>query len=250
MEELVPIGQFATASRLSQKALRLYGENGLLPPAWVDPDSGYRYYRLEQLRTATLISLLRAAGMSLVEIRKFLRSPTPERLEEYERAILADVAERRQLLRSIRRMLEEEPMFHVETKQVAVQRYVSRSAHVYVKDLESFVAHAVEELAAEHAQEGPAFTLYHGAVNDTENGPVEVCVPTADGDKELAAGEVAFTVARGRQCDFPEILGAYEAVARWAREQGRGLDGSPREIYLGDPAGPVTPDMEIAWPLR
>ncbi len=41
MENLMPIGQFAEASRLSQKALRLYGENGLLAPAWVDPDSGY-----------------------------------------------------------------------------------------------------------------------------------------------------------------------------------------------------------------
>src|SRR5262249_5535052 len=56
---LMSIGEFATASRLSQKALRLYGENGLLPPAWVDPDSGYRYYRPEQLRSATLIALLR-----------------------------------------------------------------------------------------------------------------------------------------------------------------------------------------------
>jgi hypothetical protein len=40
MEHLMPIGPFAAASRLSQKALRLYGENGVLPPAWVDPDSG------------------------------------------------------------------------------------------------------------------------------------------------------------------------------------------------------------------
>ena len=44
MENLLSIGEFASASQLSQKALRLYGENALLPPAWVDPDSGYRYY--------------------------------------------------------------------------------------------------------------------------------------------------------------------------------------------------------------
>ena len=31
MEDLISIGQFATASRLSPKALRLYDENGLLP---------------------------------------------------------------------------------------------------------------------------------------------------------------------------------------------------------------------------
>ena len=34
VENLLSIGEFAAASRLSQKALRLYGENGLLvPPA-------------------------------------------------------------------------------------------------------------------------------------------------------------------------------------------------------------------------
>jgi hypothetical protein len=54
MENLVPMGKFAPASLLSQKALRLYGENGLLPPGWVDPDSGYRYYDLGQLETASL----------------------------------------------------------------------------------------------------------------------------------------------------------------------------------------------------
>ena len=57
MENLLPIGQFAAASQLSHKALRLYAERGLLSPAWVDPDSGYRYYRTEQLRSATLIAL-------------------------------------------------------------------------------------------------------------------------------------------------------------------------------------------------
>ena len=41
----MPIGPFAAASRLSPRALRLYDENGLLAPARVDPDSGYRYYR-------------------------------------------------------------------------------------------------------------------------------------------------------------------------------------------------------------
>ena len=43
MQNLMPIGEFASALQLSQKALRLYAENALLPPVWVDPDSGYRY---------------------------------------------------------------------------------------------------------------------------------------------------------------------------------------------------------------
>jgi hypothetical protein len=38
--QLVPIGQFSKMSRLSIKALRLYGENELLPPVYVDPSTG------------------------------------------------------------------------------------------------------------------------------------------------------------------------------------------------------------------
>ncbi|HEY3894824.1 MAG TPA: MerR family transcriptional regulator [Pseudonocardiaceae bacterium] len=49
------IGEFARASRLTQKALRLYDELGLLPPAHVDPRSGYRTYDLAQLERAQLV---------------------------------------------------------------------------------------------------------------------------------------------------------------------------------------------------
>jgi hypothetical protein len=75
-----------------------------------------------------------------------------------------------------------------------------------------------------------------------------VCLPTASGNNRLPAGEVAYTVATGDQCEFPEILGAHEAVARWAKEHGRELDGPPREINDFDDGEP--PRMEIAWPIR
>src|SRR5436190_16892955 len=117
MDDLMSIGEFATAARLSQRALRLYGNNGILAPAWVDPESGYRYYRLEQLRSATLIAFLRRAGMPLAEIRSFLREPTVARLEDLERRLADDFAERRRVLRYVKRILKEEPMYDVLTKQ-------------------------------------------------------------------------------------------------------------------------------------
>ncbi|MDV6375775.1 MerR family transcriptional regulator [Deinococcus arenicola] len=66
------ISAFATASRLSLKALRLYDEPGLLPPERVDPDSGYRSYSARQLPQARLIGLLRQLGLSLHDIRAVL----------------------------------------------------------------------------------------------------------------------------------------------------------------------------------
>ena len=62
------IGEFARLSRLSAKALRLYDELGLLPPARVDPDSGYRWYAAGQLDNARLVASLRQIGVPLAQI--------------------------------------------------------------------------------------------------------------------------------------------------------------------------------------
>jgi DNA-binding transcriptional MerR regulator len=69
---LVSIGEFARLSRLSPKALRIYDEPGLLYPAAVDPDSGYRWYDTAQLDRARLIASLRALGVPLATIGPML----------------------------------------------------------------------------------------------------------------------------------------------------------------------------------
>jgi DNA-binding transcriptional MerR regulator/effector-binding domain-containing protein len=246
MENLLPIGEFAAASLLSQKALRMYGESGLLPPAWVDPHSGYRYYSLEQLHAATLIAMLRRTGMPLAEIRSFLRDPEVERLDEYERRVADEFAERRRVLRYVKRILKEEPMYDVIKKRVQEQPYVSRTRRVLVPELEPFIVDTFRRLERDDAR-APAFVLYHGPVNAEEDGPVEVCVPRDDGDKRLPAGEIAFTEIHGEQCQFPQILGAYEAVYRWVKEHGREPAGPAREIYLRGPG--ADEQLQIAVPL-
>ncbi len=64
-EDMLTIGAFAKAVRLSPKALRLYDELGLLKPGRVDPDTGYRYYAVAQLERARLVAWLRRLGMPL-----------------------------------------------------------------------------------------------------------------------------------------------------------------------------------------
>ena len=44
------IGEFARLGTVSVRTLRHYDEIGLLPPAKVDPDTGYRGYSAAQLR--------------------------------------------------------------------------------------------------------------------------------------------------------------------------------------------------------
>ncbi len=71
-----------------------------------------------------------------------------------------------------------------------------------------------------------------------------------DADKRPPPGEVAFPVVTGDGCGYPEVIGAYDAVAEWVKTNGRDFDGSPRERYLFDPAAGEEPRMEIAWPIR
>jgi len=69
------IGRFAQLSGLSVKALRHYDETGLLVPAHVDPESGYRWYRPGQARAGATISVLRSMGVPLEVVRKIVSEP-------------------------------------------------------------------------------------------------------------------------------------------------------------------------------
>jgi DNA-binding transcriptional MerR regulator len=65
---LLTIGEFAAATQLSPKALRLYDEQRLLIPARVDTATGYRYYGVDQVHRGRLIRALREVGMPLDDI--------------------------------------------------------------------------------------------------------------------------------------------------------------------------------------
>ena len=102
MDELLPIGEFSARCGLSAKMLRTYAAAGLLTPAAVDRESGYRYYSPAQERDARLIGLLRTAGVPLVDVGVFLRDPMPDRLDQWEWQLNDDVAARREALAAAR----------------------------------------------------------------------------------------------------------------------------------------------------
>ena len=74
--------EFGAAARLTPKALRLYAEQGLLPPAVIDPVTGYRSYSAEQLPRARLIGRLRHLGLPLARIASLLELTPPARALE------------------------------------------------------------------------------------------------------------------------------------------------------------------------
>lgn len=117
---LLGIGEFAALTRLAPSALRYYDDAGLLRPAHVDPDTGYRRYAPAQIPEAVLIRELRALAMPIAEVRALLDAGALDahrRLDEHWRAVEARVAEARARVAAAHRLIdrEEDPMGTVVT---------------------------------------------------------------------------------------------------------------------------------------
>jgi DNA-binding transcriptional MerR regulator len=93
--ELMSIGRFARLTGLTVKALRHYDELGLLPPAAVDADTGYRSYGVGQVRRAETIRALRRLELPLDDIAALIATDDPELV----RRVLVD-HQRRTAIRS------------------------------------------------------------------------------------------------------------------------------------------------------
>lgn len=76
---LLSIGEFASATQLSAKALRLYDDQRLLVPARIDPATGYRYYRSDQVATGRLIRTMREMDLPLTDVAHVLAANEPQR---------------------------------------------------------------------------------------------------------------------------------------------------------------------------
>src|SRR5687768_136762 len=93
--DLMPIGEFSERSGLSQKRLRSYAAAGLLVPAAIDSDTGYRYYAHAQLKDARLIDALRKAEVPLSDIAEILLEPRAFDFGHRLRQLESDSAARR-----------------------------------------------------------------------------------------------------------------------------------------------------------
>ncbi|MEV7328092.1 MerR family transcriptional regulator [Micromonospora sp. NPDC093244] len=94
---LLTIGAFARAAGLTPKALRLYDQVGVLRPAAVDPESGYRLYDRAQVPLARLVARLRRIGMPLATVRTVCAlepAAAAEVITAYWRQVTVDTAAR------------------------------------------------------------------------------------------------------------------------------------------------------------
>jgi effector-binding domain-containing protein len=146
----------------------------------------------------------------------------------------------------------------VEVREIPTQQIISITRRHKVDGLSEQIQQdcgALFELAQETgvAAVGAPFGIYHNAINEQEDGPIETCVPLngkVDGKsnieaKQLEGGKAACVIITGDQCHYPELLGAYDAAADWIQKNGFETTQPPREIWYTGP-GPDA-KWEIVW---
>jgi effector-binding domain-containing protein len=268
MRNLLPIGRFSEVCRLSIPALRHYDELGLLPPAAVDQDTGYRYYSMAQAIDADRIRTLRFLEMPLPEIRAILAGDAEQTrtlLEGHRQRLLEQAERQRYAVSLLEAMLRTEPpmKYEVHLRETRPQDAASVRGRAAWAELGPFIGAAIMEVVkVAHDQgvrfAGPSFGIYHSAEGTEAEVDLEIGMPVSDQIEPcgrvvasvVPGGLVAATVHAGR---YEDIATAYRAMGEWVQEHGHETAGPPREVYI------VTPDQvrdpgalrtELLWPIR
>ena len=244
-DTLYKIGMFAAMNHVTVKALRFYEEQGLLMPALIHPETGYRYYTLSQMAVLHQITALKLAGFTLEEIADINSGADEEAVLLKKKAeLLAKVADL--------------------TRQIAVvDSYLSKkktrlSAPVLIKTipettvafmrirLESYdrlfdrmpeMGALMEKAGCTCALPEYCFTGYLEPGYKDGDILVEICESVVEAKKET--GELHFKALpeiqaacifhKGSYRTFPE---SYEAVLRYIEENGYEIAGEIRESYI------------------
>lgn len=244
-DTLYKIGMFAAMNHITVKTLRFYEEQGLLMPALIHPETGYRYYTLSQMAVLHQITALKLAGFTLEEITHINSGAD-------EKAVL--LKKKSELLAKISDL----------TKQIAVvdgylsKRKTGLSAPVLIKNipettvafmqirLESYdrlfdrmpeMGALMEKAGCECALPEYCFTNYLEPGYKDGDIPVEICESVVEAKKET--GELRFKTLpeiraacvfhKGSYRTFSE---SYEAVLRYIEENGYEIAGEIRESYI------------------
>ena len=251
------IGMFAAMNHVTVKTLRFYEEQGLLPPALIHPENGYRYYTLSQMAVLHQITALKLAGFTLEEITHINSGADEE-------AVL--LKKKSELLSKIADL----------TRQIAVvDGYLSGkkaglSAPVLVKTIpETTVAYMrirlesyddlfdrmpemgalMEKAGCICARPEYCFTNYLEPGYKASDILVDICESVVEarkvtGDlqfKTLPSIRAACVFHKGSYCTFSE---SYEMVLRYTEENGYEIAGDIRESYID---GVWNKDDESEW---
>jgi len=271
---LMGIGEFAELSWLSPRALRLYDELGLLPPARVDAGSGYRWYAPAQLERARLVASLRQLDIPLAQIKVILALDAAAAAGQvaacWARAEDRHAARRDLAGYLIDRLNGKEPvMYDVQVRDVPARSLLCLLRRAHGDEIMAMGKDLIARLApvvAPHPGDPVTapFVIYHGEVSQDSDGPVEVCWPVpGEQAAQIAASfpdltlraepahQEAFAHPGQGLPDPAQLVPVLEGLGAWTAARHRQPAGGLRQILLLSlgPGG-QGPDVEWAVALR
>jgi DNA-binding transcriptional MerR regulator/effector-binding domain-containing protein len=241
------VGDFSRATHLSVKTLRHYHEVGLLEPAAVNPDTGYRYYSAGQIPAAQVIRRLRDLEMSVADVKEVLAAPdAPARnalISAHLSRLEAELAQTRVVVESLRNLLAPPAgPAAIEHRSVPAAAAAAIGAVVDRADLLAWWQGALGELqAAVRAQglhaAGPAGGVFASELFQTDRGQATVFIPVPGQVRPI--GRVAPSVVPAAElaliCHHGSLGDAdlsYAKLGSYAITNQISLDGPLREYYL------------------
>ncbi|MEU9605103.1 MerR family transcriptional regulator [Streptomyces sp. NPDC048057] len=238
---LLTIGTFAKASRLSPKALRLYDELGLLPPARVDPVTGYRHYAPEQLEQARLVCWLRHLGMPLARIQHVCTldaATAAQEVRAYWEQVEAETAARRDLASFLVGHLSwKDPTMSSTATPLGI-RYAARSDAGLVRESNRDTAYAGSRLLAVADGYGSAGAPASAAAVDALKRLEADGVPTGDLLNHLADALEGARRAVAGAAEVADEAGTTLTAMFWTGSQ-------LALVHIGDSRGYLLRDGEL-----
>lgn len=249
MDDLLRIGAFARLANVTVKTLRFYADEGLLPPYYVDPRSGYRYYAAVQIPLLTKILNLREVGFALSEIADLLDNMTEARvirdaIDAQRSRLLAEralIEARLKVVDALAQSVDESGPGGLSRVRLTISEpqpaYTIRQR---VDGLGEPVTQMFEQAEAEVAAHGARarrspFLLFHSGRAEGGDLDLEVCIPV----KERAEETLAARTVPGEDLSCSVIYtGPYDQteplrrrLTRWLADSGLQPRGPLREIY-------------------
>lgn len=83
MKNLYSIGEVSKIKKITVKSLRYYHKVGILIPKYIDDNTGYRYYSIDQFIYIDIIKGCRALGTSIAELQEIFKDCETEKLLKY-----------------------------------------------------------------------------------------------------------------------------------------------------------------------
>ncbi|KKO55356.1 MerR family transcriptional regulator [Paenibacillus sp. DMB20] len=272
---MLSIGEFSKICKVSTKTLRYYDEIGLIHPDEINPENGYRYYSIRQLKKMLLINRLKSYHFSLDEIKAILEGEADQSEEELCSALIRKRREIQEKINAFEYTLKQmnSDISNVE-KGIPVMSYLDNievqlvetepmnilymrrmmSGDDYALGYGTYFGRLYEKIATERLTLlGTPMTIYHSpeyhpAGNDTEFAiPIE---ETVKGTRDLPGGLCAKSVLKG---SYSELTSVYAKLREWIENEGYELVKSPYEVYATDPNQAVVPEdmvTEVYFPVK